>query len=87
MFALTDIRYVCADREFASRQWLEFLTGEKIPYRLRIKANHELTDKHGRVMKARKLLQTARIDEAVICRRWRKLWGRYRVCARGQKTS
>ena len=85
MFASTDIRYVCADREFASRRWLEFLTREKIPYRLRIKANHELTDKHGKPMKARKLLQTARVGEAVICRRWRKLWGQYRVCVTGRK--
>lgn len=47
MFVAADIAYVCADREFASVAWLEFLTREKIPYRLRIKANHELTDKHG----------------------------------------
>ena len=85
MFPATDIRYVCADREFASARWLEFLTREKIPYRLRIKANYELTDKHGKAMKARKLLQTARVGEAVICRRWRKLWGRYRVCVTGRK--
>ncbi len=85
LFPATDIRYVCADREFASRSWLEFLMREKISYRLRIKANHELTDKHGRAMKARKLLQTARVGEAVICRRWRKLWGRYRVCVTGRK--
>ncbi len=85
MFAAADIRYVCADREFASVKWLEFLTREKISYRLRIKANHELTDKHGKAMKARKLLQTARVGEAVICRRWRKLWGRYRVCVTGRK--
>ena len=85
MFPATDIRYVCADREFASTRWLEFLTREKISYRLRIKANHALTDKHGKAMKARKLLQTARVGEAVICRRWRKLWGRYRVCVTGRK--
>ncbi len=85
LFTAADIRYVCADREFASRAWLEFLTREKIPYRLRIKANHELTDKHGKPMKARKLLQTARVGEAVICRRWRKLWGKYRVCVTGKK--
>jgi hypothetical protein len=85
IFAATDIRYVCADREFASREWLEFLTREKIPYRLRIKANHELTDKHGETMKARKLLRTARVGEVVICRRWRKLWGKYRVCVTGRK--
>jgi hypothetical protein len=36
-------------------------------------------------MKARKLLQTARLGEAVICRRWRKLWGKYRVCVTGRK--
>ena len=85
LFAASDIKYVCADREFASVRWLKFLTQEKIPYRLRIKANHELTDKHGKVMKARKLLQTARVGEAVICQRWRKLWGRYRVCVTGRK--
>jgi hypothetical protein len=85
MFAATDIKYVCADREFASREWLEFLTREKIPYRLRIKANHELTDKSGKPIKARKLLRTARVGEAVICRRWRKLWGKYRVCVTGRK--
>lgn len=85
MFAVTDIEYVCADREFASVKWLEFLTREKLSYRLRIKANHELTDKHGKPMKARKLLQTARVGEAIICRRWRKLWGTYRVCVTGRK--
>ena len=85
MFAATDIRYVCADREFASRQWLEFLTREQISYRLRIKANHELTDKYGRTMKARQLLRTAPANEVVMCRRWRKLWGRYRVCVAGRK--
>ncbi|HXG86051.1 MAG TPA: transposase [Pyrinomonadaceae bacterium] len=36
-------------------------------------------------MEARKLLQTARVGEAVICRRWRKLWGKYRVCVTGRK--
>lgn len=85
MFPATDIRYVCADREFASQIWLDFLTRKKVSYRLRIKANHELTDKHGKPMKARKLLQTARLGEAVICRRWRKLWGKYRVCVTGRK--
>ncbi len=71
LFPLLSISYVCADREFASLKWLEFLTRKKIPYRLRIKANHELTDKRGKAMKARKLLRTARIGEAIICRRWR----------------
>ncbi len=87
LFPLESIGYVCADREFASERWVAFLTQEKIGFRLRIKANHTLTDKHGKAMKARKLLQTARVGEAVICRRWRKLWGKYRVCAGGSQTS
>ena len=85
LFPLESIGYVCADREFASDRWLEFLRREKIGFRLRIKANHCVTDKHGKVIKAWKLLQTARINEPVICRRWRKLWGKYRVCVTGQK--
>lgn len=85
LFPLSSIDYVCADREFASRRWVEFLTAENIPFRLRIKANHELTDKQGRPMKARKLLQTARFGETIVCRRWRKLWSKYRVCVSGRR--
>lgn len=85
IFSVSSILYVCADREFASREWLTFLVAEKIPFRLRIKANHQLTDKHGKAMKARKLLRTARVGETVICRRWRKLWGKYRVCVAGRR--
>ena len=85
VFPRASIGYVCADREFASLEWLAFLTRAQIPYRLRIKAHHQLTDKHGRAMPARKLLQTARVGEAVVCRRWRKLWGQYRVCVAGRR--
>lgn len=85
LLPLSSIGYVCADREFASLRWIEFLTAQKIPYRLRIKANHELTDKRGFPMKARKLLQTARVGESIVCRRWRKLWGKYRVCVSGRR--
>lgn len=85
LFSLESIAYICADREFASRAWLEFLTAREIPFRLRIKAHHAITDKRGRQMRASKLLQTARVGEAVVCRRWRKLWGKYRVCAAGKR--
>lgn len=85
IFPVSQIKYVCADREFASVEWLRFLTAEKIPYRLHIKAHHQLTSARGRVLAARKILRTARVGTAVICRGRHQLWGQYWVYVAGRK--
>ena len=85
LFPVSQIKYVCADREFASVDWLKFLSEEKIPFRLRIKANHELTSARGKALEARKILRTARVGEAVICHSRRRLWGKYWVYVTGRK--
>ncbi len=38
-FTADSIRFVSADREFASKAWLRFLVDRKLGFRLRIKAN------------------------------------------------
>lgn len=75
VFALETIRFVTADREFACDEWLRFLNRERIGFCLRIKASAQITDKRGKKMRAGKLLQTARVGEAVACRRRRKMCG------------
>jgi hypothetical protein len=62
IFPASSIKFVTADREFASKQWLDFLVAKKIQFCLRIKAAQ--------------LLRTAQAETAVNCRRKRWLWGK-----------
>lgn len=73
-FGVGDVRFVTADREFASKEWLAFLVQKKIPYRLRIKANVRMTDKRGKPLRASKMLRTLKIDERMEFQRRRQLW-------------
>jgi hypothetical protein len=73
-FGRQSIRFVTADREFASRKWLAYLVGEQIDFRLRIKASAQLTDKRGRLMRASKIWQRMPTGARVECQRRRKLW-------------
>lgn len=75
IFSVSTIRFVTADREFACYEWLQFLNLQQIPFCLRIKSSAQITDKRGKQMRASKLLQTARVGEAVACRRRRKMCG------------
>ena len=75
-FGVENIRFVTADREFASKEWLRFLVAKKIPYRLRIKSNIGITDKRGKLLRASKMLRTLKIGERMEFRRRRKLWNR-----------
>jgi hypothetical protein len=87
IFSAESISFVTADREFASQEWLKFLNERRIGFCLRIKANTMITDKRGKLMKARRLLSRGKIGEAINCRRRRKLWnvsvrlsGRRKAC-------
>jgi transposase len=73
-FGAGSIRFVTADREFASKEWLAYLVKNKIGFRLRIKANTLITDKRGRSIHASKMLKTMKIGERAEFRRRRRLW-------------
>jgi hypothetical protein len=73
-FGAGSIRFVAADREFASKEWLAYLVKNKIGFRLRIKANHLITDKRGRKIHASKMLKTMKIGERAEFQRRRRLW-------------
>ena len=68
------IRFVSADREFASKQWLKFLVERQIGFRLRIKANARITDKRGKLIRASKMCRTLPVGGRMEFRRCRKLW-------------
>jgi len=73
-FGAGSIRFVTADREFASKEWLAYLVKNKIGFRLRIKANTLITDKRGRRIHASKMLKRMKIGERAEFQRRRRLW-------------
>lgn len=73
-FGVECIGFVTADREFASKEWLTYLVERKIAFRLRIKANHQITNTRGVLIKATKLCRTLKIGERIEFRGKRKLW-------------
>lgn len=73
-FGLESIRFVTADREFCSKEWLGFLTKNKISYRLRIKANNRISNARGRLIRASKLCRTLKTNERLELKGRRKLW-------------
>jgi len=79
-FGVESIRFVTADREFCAREWLGYLIEKKISYRLPIKANYQITNAKGKMIRASKLCRTLRIGERLELRGKRKLWNNL-VCA------
>jgi len=73
-FGEQSIRFVTADREFCSKEWLSFLINQKISYRLRIKANYQITNAKGELIRASKLCRTLKINERRELKGRRKLW-------------
>jgi hypothetical protein len=70
-----NIRFVSADREFASKDWLKYLVDRQIGFRLRIKANVRITDKRGKLIRASKMCRTMKTNQRMEFRRCRQLWG------------
>jgi len=73
-FGVPSIRFVTADREFASKEWVAYLVKNKVSYRLRIKANTQITDKRGRLLRASKMCRTMKQGERMEFQRRRRLW-------------
>ncbi len=84
-FGVESIRFVTADREFASVEWLKFLVERKISFRLRIKANASITDKRGKRMRASKVCRTLKVGERREFRRERRLWNQVVFVAASRK--
>ena len=75
-FGANRIRFVTADREFCSKDWLTYLVENKIAYRLRIKASYQITNRRGELIKASRLCRTLKVNERMELRAKRRLWNR-----------
>jgi hypothetical protein len=75
LFQADSVKYLCADREFADKAFLQYLIEQKIQFRIRLKKNALISDKGGRRRRVEKLLQSSGKNVVLNCRRWRRLWG------------
>lgn len=74
-FGVESIRFVTADREFCSHDWLSFLIVRQISYRLRIKASYKITNARGVLIKASRLCRTLKVGDRLEFKGRRQLWG------------
>jgi Transposase DDE domain len=72
-FGEESIRFVRADSEFCSKEWLSYLIKKKISYWLRIKANYQITNSQGEPVRVSKLFRTLKINERRELKGRRKL--------------
>ena len=85
-FGAEKIRFVTADREFCAKDWLAYLIENKIPFRLRIKANYQITNVRGKKVRASRLCRTLKTGERSELRGRRKLWNNLVYVAVCKKT-
>lgn len=73
-FGAQSIRFVTADREFCSKEWLKYLIEKRISYRLRIKASYQITNARGAQVRASRLCRSLKINQRQELRGKRLLW-------------
>lgn len=74
-FGVEGIRFVTADREFCSKDWLRYLIRQKLPFRLRIKGCYQITNSRGGKVRADQLCRTVSVGERRTLAGRRRLWG------------
>jgi Transposase DDE domain len=75
LFGFASIRHLCADREFIGKDWFAYLCAAKINFRIRVRANTQLSSARGKPTAARRLFANKRVAEVVRLTGARKLWG------------
>ncbi len=76
LFPEVPVDYLCGDREFVGKEWLTYLLLEpNIPFRLRIKANHKISD-GSKSLKASVVFAHLDTGQSLLLSRRRWVWGR-----------
>ena len=75
LFGTSSILYLCADREFIGKKWFEWLQGQGIDFRIRIKENTLIANARGELVEAKRLFAGKAINKATVFEKARKLWG------------
>jgi hypothetical protein len=73
-FGASSIAWLLADREFVGKKWFKFLRQQKIPFRIRIKQNFQVSGKKGQIP-VMAIFQHLTIGETLILPRKRFILG------------
>lgn len=74
IFPTQRVADLLADREFVGRDWFGFLLAHRFPFRLRLKANVQLTSTRGAYPLLQEF-QDRRVGQIRVLRQPRRLWG------------
>jgi hypothetical protein len=75
LFGTASILYLCADREFIGKKWLEYLCDNKIDFRIRIKESTLVPNARGEKRNAWQLFSFTSAGTEIILEHPRKIWG------------
>jgi hypothetical protein len=75
LFGRASVAYLCADREFVSLGWFSYLCRERLPFRIRLRANTKVTNGRGQAVQARHLFRSQRVGRAILLKGARRLLG------------
>src|SRR5215211_3776289 len=75
LFGVASIDYLCAGREFVGKKWFAYLTNKGIYFRIRVRANTNITNGRVQAVAARRLFSSFRIGQPVILKGARRVLG------------
>lgn len=73
LFGRASVAYLCADREFVGVGWMAYLCRERVPFRIRVRANTKFTNGRGQSVQVCRLFRLQRAGYAVLLRGARRL--------------
>jgi len=69
------IAYLACDREFIGKEWFRWLRSQRLSFRIRVRANTQVTNGRGQLVPVWKLFRSQRIGTPVVIERARRCWG------------
>ena len=78
------IEALLADREFIGKQWFAFLLEQRIPFRVRVKYNLQVTSRRGLIVPVGSVFTSLRLEQSCVLRGRRAICG-HRLYITGKK--
>jgi hypothetical protein len=75
LFGTQNIQCLLGDREFVGKRWFKWLRENGIDFRIRLHENYLVANGRGRLVAAKRLFATTGIDQMLVIREPRRMWG------------
>ncbi|HEV2124618.1 MAG TPA: IS4 family transposase [Chloroflexota bacterium] len=76
LFPAPSIAYLCADREFVGKEWLDYLRQRGIPFRIRLRNNTQVPNARGVKVAVKRLFWSCPVGQSRTLAGSRCVWGR-----------